>query len=501
MKVLLAGYNLDTDIIKELARNKTDKIALTPETISAAYARISRSPKPVDELRRMARKEVGKARKSNKNIIFNMGHHSIAEHAVFNFDIMGISRLAIEEIEKFRLCAYTEKSQRYITLTDDYVIPDEIKNSEFKKIYTDTIKKQNRFYQELYKKLKLYIFNKHADLAKDAKKQSLLDGWAKEDARYITSLATEGQLGQTINARSLELLFRRFASHDLSEVRKLGEKLFALVEKVSPSIILFTEANNFDQKTYPALKKLTEEMVGDYKKNRSAGLSGTEDVKLVNYTFDADNITVATLMHSSSRLSFEDCLKIARKISFDEKKEIVKTSARYMEFYDTAIREYEYVNLTFDLVISASCFAQLKRHRMASIICQKYNPNLGITIPESIGEVGMKDEFKRIITETEEVYSKINKKIPAASDYILTNAHRKRVLLKVNARELYHISRLREDESAQWDIRYRARRMVELAKKVMPLTCLFIGAKQHYAGIYEKVFGTPPRFTNTAPTT
>ena len=501
MKVLLAGYNLDADIIKEFSKDKTDKMVLTPETISAAYARISRSPKPVDELRRMARREVEKSRQSNRSIIFNMGHHSIAEHAVFNFDIIGVSRLAIEEIEKFRLCAYTEKSQRYITLTDDYVIPDEIKNSEFNKIYTETIKKQNIFYQELYKKLRASIFTKHADLARDSKKHNLLDGWAKEDARYITSLATEGQLGQTINARSLELLFRRFASHELSEVRELGEKLFSLVEKVAPSIILFTKANNFDQKTYPALRKLTEEMVAGYKKNRRAGLSANEEVKLINYTFDADNITVATLMHSSSRLSFEDCLKIARKMSFDEKKEIVKTSVRYMEFYDTAIREYEYVNLTFDIVTSASCFAQLKRHRMASIICQKYNPNLGVTIPESISEVGMVDEFKRIIAKTEEVYSKIDSKIPAASDYILTNAHRKRVLLKVNARELYHISRLREDESAQWDIRYRAHRMVELAKKVMPLTCLFIGAKQHYAGIYEKVFGTPPRFTNTTPTT
>ncbi len=82
--------------------------------MAAAYARISRNPRPVNELRRIARSEVEKARASNRNIVFEMGHSSIAEHAVFNLDILGVSRLLVEEIEKFRLASYTEKSQRYV---------------------------------------------------------------------------------------------------------------------------------------------------------------------------------------------------------------------------------------------------------------------------------------------------------------------------------------------------------------------------------------------------
>ena len=55
----------------------------TPETLSAAYARISRNPAPIPELRDKARKEVDKARRSNQAIIFGLGHSSVAEHAVF----------------------------------------------------------------------------------------------------------------------------------------------------------------------------------------------------------------------------------------------------------------------------------------------------------------------------------------------------------------------------------------------------------------------------------
>ena len=127
MKVVLAGYNVDRDVLDELKRLAgPERLDVTPETLSASYARISRDPRPADELRRAARKEVEKARRSNQTIIFKMGHHSVAEHAVFNFDVVGPSRLAIEELERFRLASFTEKSQRYITLGDDFVVPDEV---------------------------------------------------------------------------------------------------------------------------------------------------------------------------------------------------------------------------------------------------------------------------------------------------------------------------------------------------------------------------------------
>ena len=146
MKVVLAGYNVDREALDEVRRAAPARLDLTPETLSASYARISRDARPVDELRRAARAEVDKARRSNRAIIFKMGHHSVAEHAVFNFDIMGVSRLAIEEIEKFRLGSYTEKSQRYITLGSDFVIPEEIVEAGLKDLFVTTIKAQNALY-------------------------------------------------------------------------------------------------------------------------------------------------------------------------------------------------------------------------------------------------------------------------------------------------------------------------------------------------------------------
>ena len=130
MKIRLAGFNADIDLLMDAAqffdRDGVDSAALSPETISAAYARISRDPKSVTALRAAAIKDVAKARASNEQIVFGMGHASVAEHAVFNFDLMGVSRLVIEAIEQARLCSYTEKSQRYTQLGEEFVVPQEI---------------------------------------------------------------------------------------------------------------------------------------------------------------------------------------------------------------------------------------------------------------------------------------------------------------------------------------------------------------------------------------
>lgn len=462
MKIILAGYNVDTEVLADLKKTSRKRQDVTPETLSAAYARISRDPRPIDALRKIAREEVEKARKSNSAIIFKMGHHSIAEHAVFNFDVLGVSRLALEEIEKFRLCAYTEKSQRYQKLEDDFIVPDEIRRSKYEGRFVKTIKLQNSCYREL-----------------------IGEGIEAEDARYITSLATQGQVGQTINARNLEFLFRRFASHPLEEVREIGQKMYALVSPIAPSIILFTEANEFDQETYLELRTRNTEHGAQKKIGK--------EIELVDYTCEADDKLIAALMHTSTHQPYRECLKKAKSMKINQKKELVKTCFKYAEFYDRPLREFEFVDLTYDMIVSAACFGQLKRHRMATITTQLYNPALGVTIPPAIKKTKAINKFNCVIKETNTVYAMIAKQNPLAAQYVLTNAHRRRVLIKVNARELYHMSRLREDRHAQWDIQNITAAMAAQAKTVMPLTMLFVGGKDVYPEIYEKQFGNKPK--------
>lgn len=497
MKVVLAGYNVDREALDEARRAAPARRDLTPETLSASYARISRDARPVDELRRAARAEVDKARRSNQAIIFKMGHHSVAEHAVFNFDIMGVSRLAIEEIEKFRLVSFTEKSQRYITLGRDFVVPEEIVRVGRRDAFVETIKAQNALYHDLYARLRPFVFDQNRDLAADPKKRLLLEGWAKEDARYIVSLATEGQLGLTVNARNLELMIRRFAARPLAEVRELNRRIYESAKAIAPSIILFTAATDFDAKAYEDVGgEIERAWAGPSKtakSNRAAGRRGA-DVRLLDHTNGGDDRILSALAHAVSGDSYAACLRGVRTMSGAGKRGVFMRAFERMEFYDFPLREFEYADLTFELVLSASAFAQLKRHRMATLTTQPYDPDLGVTVPPSIEAIGAGAEFRAMIERTNAVHDELRRAAgETAAAYVLTNAHRRRALLKVNVRELYHIARLRQDFAAQWDIRALTAAMTGLARKKMPLASLLLGGKDAYPALYRKVFGRLPK--------
>ena len=503
MEVILAGYNVDADIIAKLKNGTRYEKDITPETIAAAYARISRSPKRVDELRIAAQEEVEAARHSNKNIVFDMGHSSIAEHAVFNIDVVGISRLLVEEIQRFRLCSFTEKSQRYVSFKDDFVIPEEIKKTSFEKLFIETVKMQNSFYQEATAVLVPYILSENKDIVDNPGMRLTLEGWAKEDARYALSLATETQFGMTINARNLELMLRRLSALSLSEAHGYAAKLFEVTKNITPSLIRYTAATAYDKNSRSSLK----EAIGTFASKSATQQTNISEVTLLDVTPEADNNLLSALLFTSSDMSMKECRQHIvsmsnaqkKKVFFENvnqmvlfptsKKEVLRATFAHMESFSTPLREFENINLLFELVVSASCFAQLKRHRMATILCQPYNLSLKVKVPPIFAKTGLKEKFQKLIKETDSVYRQLAQANIISAPYILTNAHRRRVLMSLNARELYHISRLRMDTHAQWDIRNITTTMVKQASTAMPLTMQLATGKNNFAKLHAMKLG------------
>ena len=282
-------------------------------------------------------------------------------------------------------------------------------------------------------------------------------------------------------------MIRRFAANSLAEVRELGRKLYDLAKGVAPSIVLFTEASDFDAKTYQTWEKTSGRGV------RRASPGAGPAVSLVEATPDGDAMILAALLHTTSGLSFKDRRTRVKSLARAARRELMKKALEHMEFYDVPPREFEYADLTFELVLSASCFAQLKRHRMATLTAQDYDPALGVTVPPAVEVAGAEKEFAAIIERTNDAYDRLRRKAGPVAGYVLANAHRRRALLKVNVRELYHISRLREDATAQWEIRELSAGMSRSARTVMPLAGLLLGGKDAYPRLYEKVFGKSPR--------
>ncbi len=500
MKVILAGYNIDATIIdRAKAGEDVSGLPLTPETVSVAYARISRDPSSVTELRQKSINDVEAARRSARAIVFEMNHQSVAEHATFNFDILDITRLCVESLEWHRLCSYTEKSQRYQELFGDYYIPKELEG-EGKDLFVKTMEEQNALYAKAYPILLEHFKAKFPHMTEKKRDLRVIEGYAKEDARYAVGLATKAQLGFSANARNLEYLIRKLRANPLDEVRALGDEFFKLAGDVAPSLILLSDPVEYEKEFG---RKLDESYFKKTKPDAIQRVYGLldcyarvtpdfptrGDVKLVDWTKDADRATIQTILHSHSLASAETCQTVAGElIEKGTAKEFIRDYLEHSNPWEAATREFETVDFTFEVVLSSACYGQMKRHRMNTQLVQEYDTLLGCTFPPSVIEVGLKDEFKENYDRTSEAYQELACIHREAAQYVLTNGHRRRMIIKANARELYHISRLREDAHAQWDIRDVSADMLALAREKAPLTLMLAWGKDQFTEKKNELF-------------
>ncbi len=467
MKVTLAGFNVEAALLDETRRRFGE--AVTPEVISAAYARISRDPRNVAALRKDARGAVEKARKSNERIVFGLGHASVAEHAVVNLDLTGLSRLAVEELERFRLASYTEKSQRYIRLGRDTVVPPEIAEAGFDREFGSLVGGLHAAYETACRRIEACGDD---------------PGSAKEDARYLMPLATSTQLGMTVNARELEYIIRRLAGHPLRELRELSRRMYRATKGLMPSLIRYTEPGAHHREMPVAMRDIAA-MVPP----RRAGVgTGGALVRLVDVTPDADERLAASIIFSASGGSMRDAASSAARLGARGRARIIREALKRLGRHDSVWREFETIHLSFEIVLSASCYAQLKRHRIATLLAQPYDPRLGISVPPTFRKARQTALLREAAKRAAAFYRLRGPKLGRAAEYVLLNAHRRRVLFCLDLRELYHFSRLRSDLAAQWEIRDVSDEMCRLAAEAIPSGALLLAGKDGFAGKRGSVF-------------
>ncbi len=468
MQVTLAGYNIDSSLIQQL-----DSAAATPEVLSAAYARISRSPLSVTELRREALQELPKARKSNSRIIFELGHASVAEHAVFNFDIIGISRLLTDALETIRLASFTEKSQRYVTFSQDYVVPGELEpeiHRDLKALYLSAMNGLFAEYQASIADLHSYYARKHPKMPEKDR-----DCLAKEDARYILPLATKTQLGMTLNARSLENLLQRLASNPLQEAAELRAQLLEPVARICPSLVRYTEKDKFTGTFQPGKLNVVRD-----------NFSADECVRALNVTSDTDDLILAALLFEQSSADFGRCRDKIASLDFEAKQALWQQVFAHIQPWHKMRRAFELVDITFELRMSESCWAQFKRHRMGTIIRQQKSAGEIYTVPPAIQNIGRAYRWEELIEGAEKLAGKLHKVLPDISAYARLNSCKVKLLAKMNLRELYHFVRLRSDAHAQWEIRNLSHSITDHLRVFCPHATAFLCGKSELRPVADR---------------
>jgi len=138
----------------------------------------------------------------------------------------------------------------------------------------------------------------------------------------------------------------------------------------------------------------------------------------------------------------------------------------------------EHISFTFGIEgISRACSHQLVRHRLASYSQQSqryvsHKERFAAVIPPSVADrPELEKRYEALLTEIHQVYREfIDAGIPAEdARFVLPNAAATKLVLTMNARELFLFFNLRCCRRAQWEIRAMAREMLRLARRAAPL--------------------------------
>jgi len=514
MKAILSGINVDLEIlkkyynlrnaiienkslwrIKNLANEIPDYFP-TPETISAAAARTSRSEKTLPELRQEAILDIDKARKSNESIVFGLGHESVAEHAYFNFDLLDVSRAVVNWIEEQRLASFTEKSMRYVLFSGDSLVPREIMGSRFeenfKKLVKDNFELYSRTYGLILDKVKqenpalvLQMENGANTAAKNK-----LEGMAKEDARYCLLYSTYTQLELSENGRSLERMIRILNSAPISEAKSLGKKLYKQANPIAPSLIKYTAPTAYYTNTREELEKFVEELGRDYGVSEYSDTSSSVSLGNVRiFNQDTDNELISALLIGNSTKPKSSWDDVVKKMSEEDKKRLVLKTLKNITKHDAVLREYEFPDIFVEAELSEAAYAQLKRQRMMTLIKQPETRDLGVIVPQNVRDVGMAEQYQNSYDMSRKLFDNITtSKGRHVALYALPLSNVTRVYFKTNLRELHSMARHREDKAAQWEIRQMQTNTDELARKIIPLSTLLLCGKDGFEKRYDELF-------------
>lgn len=245
---------------------KVKIIAHTPEPdkVVAQAGKLCYSAVGVDEIaQKLTEEEIARY----VNMLASIGHESPLEHVSFTFAIEGISRACTHQIVRHRIASYSQQSQRYVKLEQfEYIIPPAIeKNPEAKRIFIETMERDQKAYDELVDLLLVDILTEeHAadfgscirevlkenpDVAPDRSKvldlyaEKFFENYRKaekqaiEDARYVFPNACETKIVITMNARSLLHFFNvRCCNRAQWEIREMATEMLKECKKIAPAL-------------------------------------------------------------------------------------------------------------------------------------------------------------------------------------------------------------------------------------------------------------------------
>ena len=459
--------------------------ALSPETIAVAFAKTSRSPESFRAIAAELSDE--KSAQFHEKWVVGYGHASVAEHAVLHIAFENVSRLAIESIEGNRLGSYTEKSTRYQKWgPDDFFTPTELDGHPLHDENVNTVRFLFKTYAESIDPVRSLILERFP--RRENEKEQAWDRRIRSKyvdvCRFILPAASLANVGMTATARVLENMIRKMLSHELAEVRQIGEEVKEVALGETPTLVKYADA-------VPYLVETTKEFALTPTPLPTGEGQGVRDdwCTLISYDKDAEKKVLAAALYRFGEMAYGDALAYVKSLKKAERTKLADALLQRMGKFDIPLRELEYATYTFDLVMDQGAYAEFKRHRMMTQTPQRLTTRLGYTMPRLLMEAGFGPQYEAAMESASKLYEKLHQFNPSVAQYIVPNGFNRRVLAEFNLREAYAFCQLRSAANAHFSIRRVAQRMFEEIARVHPLLTKYMKLHEEtWQGVEDDYF-------------
>ncbi|HSL42556.1 MAG TPA: FAD-dependent thymidylate synthase [Anaerolineales bacterium] len=457
--------------------------SLSPETIAVAFAKTSRSP---DSFRAIAAElSDEKSAQFHEKWVVGYGHASVAEHAVLHIAFENVSRLAIESIEGNRLASYTEKSTRYQKWgPDDFTIPPELEGHPLCNEYMDTIRFLFQTYMDSLEPVRSLILERfpRRENEKDEAWDRRIRSKYVDVCRFILPAASLANVGMTANARVLENTIRKMLSHELEEVRQVGERVKEVALGETPTLVKYADA-------VPYLVETCSEIEEFEKKALNSDGVDQSWCGLIDYDKDGETKVLAAALYRFGEMSYAKAHAYIESLDEAAKASLAESLLGRLGKFDVPLRELEYSTYTFDLVMDQGAYAEFKRHRMMTQTPQRLTTRLGYATPKLFTEAGFAPKYEAAMNSAASLYEKLYSFHPGVAQYVVPNGFNRRVLAQFNLREAYAFCQLRSAANAHFSIRRIAQRVHEEMARVHPLLTKYMKLyEETWQGVEESYF-------------
>jgi thymidylate synthase ThyX len=339
-----------------------------PYDDAIAAARTCYSPRVVfaDEVTERQRQSIGP-------LTWDGGHHTVYQHASFEFALSGVSRQLVWcFLHGFPFYNSEQQSQRYVRMDEARaVVPPEL-GGEARGLYLRAVEDAWAAYAELTRRLEPVTLGILAELWRLRERQSHAFGRnlrreaekrAIETARYVIPIASHTAMVYTISGITLHRLRRMAAACDApSEARRVVDRMVAEVERLDPAFFqrVGEEPLEVEQTVEAAA---SPPMLGDpvFLEAFDKSLGGRRS-RLVDWGARAPEIVADAVRHALGRSELPDDEALA--LALDPSRNRYRLDTLNVSFHAPVMRALDQAHYIFRKKLSHSADSQDQRHRM-----------------------------------------------------------------------------------------------------------------------------------------